>query len=94
MDNKVKELKEKFKNMNSKEREEVLKNIINFCSYKIKIVKRDGILIKKFQCPLCEVFGEIDNDQFHGRISILCDCGFHETIDLAKEKFVNYEETK
>ena len=32
-----------------------------------------------FRCPLCKKTGTIDDDQFNGRVSIQCDCGYHET---------------
>ena len=52
----------------------------------------DTIMIR---CPACGHEGIIDDDQFHGRVSInhddcgrqwkpsLCDCTWHETHDLA-----------
>ena len=46
----------------------------------------DGKKTNKFKCPNCGTWGYIDNDQFFGRVSILCDCGFHETLALFKEK--------
>jgi len=46
---------------------------------------RDGKPIKKLRCPDCGIFGQIDDDQFHGRVSVLCECGFHETIDFSKK---------
>ncbi len=52
---------------------------------KIIEVISDGKPIKKLRCPDCGNFGEIDDDQFYGRISTLCDCGFHKTIDFSKE---------
>lgn len=45
---------------------------------------RDGVEILKLQCPDCGVNGRIDQDQFHGTVSIQCDCGFHETVNLLK----------
>jgi len=51
---------------------------------KIKEVMLDGHLVRKVRCPKCGVWGVIDDDQFHGRVSILCECGFHETVDLAE----------
>jgi len=51
---------------------------------KVKEVILDDKLVRKIRCPGCGVWGIIDDDQFHGRVSILCDCGFHETINLAK----------
>ena len=32
-----------------------------------------------FQCPECQVKGSIDQDQAEGRVSIVCECGMHET---------------
>lgn len=49
----------------------------------IKLVSLDNILTWKFHCPKCKIWGYIDDDQFKGITSILCECGFHETIDLA-----------
>lgn len=50
--------------------------------YEIKHVIRDGEKIHKLKCPDCLVWGAIDEDQFNGRVSILCDCGFHQTINF------------
>lgn len=50
----------------------------------IKEVMLDDKLVRKVCCPGCGVWGIIDDDQFFGRVSILCDCGFHETINLAE----------
>ncbi len=36
-------------------------------------------------CPRCQKSGLIDEDQYFGRVSIQCDCGFHETINFRKE---------
>jgi len=49
-----------------------------------KEVMLDGHLVRKVHCPVCGVWGIVDDDQFHGRVSILCGCGFHETINLAE----------
>lgn len=38
-----------------------------------------------FRCPGCGLVGEIDEDQFHGRVSIVCPCGYHETRDWSAE---------
>ena len=38
-----------------------------------------------FVCPACKNSGYIDEDQYFGRVSILCSCGnFHETINFKK----------
>jgi hypothetical protein len=49
----------------------------------IKIVLRDGIFVKKVRCPQCGVWRDIDDDQYFGRVSMLCDCDWHETINLS-----------
>jgi len=51
---------------------------------KVKEVILDDKLVRKVCCPGCGVWGIIDDDQFHGRVSILCECGFHETTNLAE----------
>ena len=38
-------------------------------------------------CPGCGEEGYIDDDQFHGRVSVHHDephCGYHETVDWSK----------
>lgn len=38
-----------------------------------------------FRCPGCKGVGEIDDDQFNGRVSIDCtNCEYHETQDWSK----------
>lgn len=41
-------------------------------------------LYATYVCPWCGVKGVIDREQYEGKISILCDCGYHETVDLRK----------
>ncbi len=56
--------------------------------YEVKEVMRDGSPIRKFKCPKCGKWADIDDDQFYGRISVWHDvpeCGFHETINLSEE---------
>jgi len=48
----------------------------------LRSVVRDGARILKMHCPSCDQWKDIDPDQFYGRVSILCDCGFHETINM------------
>ena len=39
-----------------------------------------------FRCPQCLETGLIDDDQFHGRVSIICEfCQYHETQDWSKK---------
>jgi len=40
-----------------------------------------------FRCPGCSVVGEIDREQFEGKVSIDCpvdSCSYHETQDWSK----------
>lgn len=48
--------------------------------YLIRKVTLDGQDTHKLKCPKCGVWGYVDDDQLEGKVSILCDCGFHETI--------------
>ena len=55
--------------------------------YEVSHRMRDDIGVIVFKCPNCGEQGDIDDDQYHGRISIhhaVKGCGFHETINLAK----------
>ncbi len=36
-----------------------------------------------FSCPDCYRLGLIDEDQYFGRVSLKCQCGFHETINFS-----------
>jgi hypothetical protein len=36
----------------------------------------------KIRCPSCKAIGWIDKEQFEGKVSIVCGCGWHETHDL------------
>jgi len=41
----------------------------------------------EFKCPDCDLVGTIDEDQYFGRVSILCPrCSFHGTRDFSKEE--------
>jgi len=41
---------------------------------------RDGETVIYLTCPKCKTRGEIDEDQLHGRVSVICSgCDFHET---------------
>ena len=50
----------------------------------LKQVKLDGKLVWKLKCPDCKIWGHIDDGQFHGRVSCLCNCGYHKTVDWSK----------
>lgn len=45
-------------------------------------VTRDGVKGAIVVCPLCSVEGFADEDQLLGRVSIECECGYHETVRL------------
>ena len=34
------------------------------------------------RCPNCKGAGWVDQEQYEGKVSIQCDCGYHETHDL------------
>lgn len=43
---------------------------------------RDGETVVYLTCPKCGTVGEIDDEQLHGRVSVICGgdgCTFHET---------------
>jgi len=53
---------------------------------RVRLVRRDGELVRNFKCPGCGQWGDVDDDQWHGRVSIECpDCSFHETRDIFGE---------
>ena len=56
-------------------------------------VKRDGDWdnYALFRCPWCGDLGNIDKDQYEGKVSIQCDCGFHVTLDLRHPYYVECE---
>jgi len=55
--------------------------------FNLKPVFRDGELLAKLQCPVCEEWGSLDDDQFHGRVSVKCEatpgCTFHEVVNFS-----------
>ena len=60
---------------------------MQFTKEDLKLVSLDGVLTWKLRCPLCKCWGEIDDDQLHGRVSLQCGndgCSFHETHDLSQ----------
>lgn len=64
------------------------KGIVPTPSMRTRTVTRDGLGIYEAECPRCGVWGEVDDDQWNGRVSIDCPtegCPFHETIDLHAE---------
>jgi hypothetical protein len=52
----------------------------------LRRVSRDGETVWKFRCPACHQWGDIDDDQLHGLVSIDhtgTGCTFHETHILS-----------
>lgn len=48
-------------------------------------VRQDGAIVWLLRCPECGTWAEIDDDQYHGRVSVQCvteGCRFHETHDF------------
>lgn len=58
--------------------------------FTVRHVSRDGsptLNVTKIRCPSCRTFGEVDQDQWQGRVSIECStpgCTFHETHNFAQ----------
>jgi hypothetical protein len=51
-------------------------------------VRRDDVETWLFECPGCGTWGQLDDDQMHGRVSADhasagCPGGYHETHDFA-----------
>jgi hypothetical protein len=64
----------------------------------LRVVIRDGEPVFQLRCPGCGVWGDLDDDQLHGRVSTehsagsddrgyasSSGCGFHETRDWFSE---------
>lgn len=51
----------------------------------LRKVTVDGEPAYHFACQGCGTLGLLDDDQFNGRVSVLCpeSCGYHETRDFA-----------
>lgn len=55
----------------------------------LRVVTRDGSPVWQLRCPGCGHWGDIDEDQLHGRVSCdhagcgVCVCAWHETVDFA-----------
>jgi hypothetical protein len=59
-------------------------SLVSVSSGVVRTVTRDDEPVRQFHCPGCGQWADIDDDQFHGRVSIDCpDCEFHETLDLS-----------
>lgn len=53
------------------------------------VVARDGRPVRQLRCPVCGMWGDLDDDQFHGTVSIdhsdQPGCTFHETINVERD---------
>ena len=52
----------------------------------LRSLRRDGKIVWVLRCPTCGVWGDIDQDQLHGRVSVDhtdTGCSYHETHDFA-----------
>lgn len=53
----------------------------------LRVVRRDGEPQWMLQCPDCEQWADLDDDQFHGRVSVDhtdTGCSYHETHDFSQ----------
>jgi hypothetical protein len=44
--------------------------------------KKSALVALAFECPQCKGHGEIDNEQAEGKVSIICECGWHGYCNL------------
>lgn len=52
---------------------------------RLRSVHRDGVIVWQFRCPECHHWGDVDDDQLHGKVSIDhtdTGCTFHQTHNL------------
>lgn len=55
----------------------------------VRRVMRDGKPVYQVRCPNCGKWGDIDDAQLRGRVSMLHEeCGWHETLDLSGDPLV------
>lgn len=57
-------------------------------TFELRVRVRDGEEVVQLRCPGCGVWGDLDDDQLHGRVSVDhaadgCPGGFHETHDFS-----------
>ena len=58
-------------------------------SLEVRKKTKDGKVVMEFKCPGCSRFGEISEDQYHGKAEFVCgqknpDCSFKAVIDVAE----------
>lgn len=56
--------------------------------YELRLIVRDDQEIRQLRCPRCGVWGDLDDDQYHGQVSVYHaevegGCGYHETHDFS-----------
>lgn len=52
----------------------------------LRTVIRDGEEVWQLRCPGCEMWADVDEDQFYGRVSVEhVECGYHDTHDWSQE---------
>lgn len=50
-----------------------------------RTITRDGVQVRQARCPGCDTWADVDEDQWHGRVSMDCvECDYHETHDLSR----------
>lgn len=52
----------------------------------LRTITRDNEDVRQLKCPKCGVWADLDDDQYHGRVSVHHDdpsCGYHETHDFS-----------
>lgn len=55
---------------------------------------KNGDLFACVQCPACGRKGWIDRERYEGKVSIVCECGWHETHDLRPPELTGVREAK
>lgn len=63
--------------------------IIDLGIARVRSVRQDGVIVWKVKCPRCLTWGEVDDDQWNGRVSLKCGerflhrpCNWHETVNF------------
>ena len=71
-----------------------MSRIIRGALARYNAVTRDGVVGWLWECPGCGTWGNLDDDQWHGRVSVDhaadgCPGGYHETHDFAADLTAN-----
>jgi hypothetical protein len=52
--------------------------VVSQIQVRVKVLGNPSVdRFASFTCPTCQIFGTIDRDQFQGKTSVKCGCGFH-----------------